>query len=112
MTFTPAKLQGSEKQIKWAEDIRAKYIEMYETECARFEDAKQNPDSYLDTDEDGWEQKWQKPLNYMKFAIENFVSAKTWIDHRTNMRGINYIAQRIVTNTNTTVECAMAIGRE
>lgn len=112
MTFTPAKLQGSEKQIKWAEDIRAKYIEIYKTECARFEDAKQNPDSYLDTDEPGWEHKWEKPLNYMKFAIENFVSAKTWIDYRTFMKGITYIAQRIVTNTNITVACAQALGRE
>ena len=69
MTITAATLQGSEKQIKWAEDIRVKYIEMYETECARFEDAKQIPDSYMDTDEDGWEKKWERPLNYMKYAI-------------------------------------------
>lgn len=111
MTITAATLQDSEKQIKWAEDIRAKYIEMYEREYSRFEDAKQTPDSYMGTDEDGWEQKWERPLNYMKYAIENFVSAKIWIDYRNDSRGINYLAQRIVTNTNTTVECAMAIGR-
>lgn len=68
------KLQGSEKQIAWAEDIRKKVIDYY--------DEKLDHLMELHFDDDSKVEKYTKAKEAMRETAESIDSAKWWIDHR------------------------------
>ena len=68
------KLQGTEKQIAWAEDIRKGIIDYY--------DQKLNHMAEIHSDDEAKVEKYTKAKEAMHETAESIDSAKWWIDHR------------------------------
>lgn len=68
------KLQGSEKQVAWAEDIRKNVIDYYDI---KFDHLIQVHD-----DDEAKAEKYAKAKEAMRETAESIDSAKWWIDHR------------------------------
>lgn len=68
------KLQGTEKQVAWAQDIRQSVIDYY--------DAKFDHMLWLHSDDESRVEKYTKAKEAMRETSESIDSAKWWIDHR------------------------------
>lgn len=90
MTSPLPTLQGSEKQVAWASDIRAKSLKDVEHTIESYINALKAPNTYQTADEIGWNAgELDRRIEIIRdVALESFhkigqeVSAKWWIDHR------------------------------
>ena len=73
-TAINTKLQGTEKQIAWAEDIRKTITDYY--------DQKLNHLAEIHADDETKVEKYTKAKEAMHETAESIDSAKWWIDHR------------------------------
>lgn len=67
-------LQGTEKQVAWAEDIRQQIIDYYDKNLDHLME--------LHYDDESKVEKYMKANEAMRETAESIDSAKWWIDHR------------------------------
>lgn len=87
------KLQGTEKQVKWAEDIRKKAIETFKKEAEIF-DTKEFEQKYEEWKEKGKEHLYKTYDNYINEII-NQESAAKWIDNRFMFEDLDVLDESI-----------------
>lgn len=68
------KLQGTEKQVAWAQDIRQSIIDCYDEKLDHMVWAHSNDESKVE--------KYTKAKEAMRETAESIDSAEWWIDHR------------------------------
>lgn len=87
-------LEGTEKQIKWATDIREKAIEIFKKEAEIF-DTEEFEQKYVEWIEKGKEHLYKAYDNYINEFI-NQKSAAKWIDNRHLFEELDIVEENIL----------------
>lgn len=88
------KLEGTEKQVKWATDIREKAIEIFKKESEIF-DTEEFEQKYAEWIEKGKEHLFKAYDIYVNDVI-NQKSATEWIDNRYTFEELDTVTESIL----------------